>query len=702
MPREVQRSSGADRRVAAIACVSALAAAAAPAQTPERIDPIVVTATRSEERAFDLPVAIDSIDASVIQRGQLQVNLSESLSRVPGIVIQNRWNYAQDLQVSSRGFGARASFGTRGIRLFQDGIPATMPDGQGQTGSFSLVSAQKIEVLRGPFSTLYGNASGGVIAVFTEDGPQPPQAQAQLTGGSFGTWNTVAKVGGEARGINFVLAGNHFETEGFRDHSEASRDLLNAKLKFNVGDDTRVTLIGNSLYQPEAQDPLGLARAQWEADPRQVDPSALQFNTRKTVSQQQAGVAVEQRLAGDSVLRFTGYGGGRQIRQYLALRGDGLTSSGGVTDLDRDFGGIDARITTRFALGGTPLALTVGAAYDRQHERRRGFVNDNGDLGALRRDEDDTVHNSDGYAQLEWSPLSALSLLAGIRYSDVKFDSVDHYITTQNPDDSGSRAFSHTSPVAGVVWHAARDVNLYANYGEGFETPTFAELAYRQGGTGLNFALQPSVSRSAEIGVKAYVGSRHRVNVTAFHIDTDDEIVTDTATGGRTTFKNAGKTRRRGVEFEWEGSLAANLTAYAAYTYLSAKFASDITSGSPPVTVPAGSRLPGVPASSAYAELAWSRPEWAGLSAAVEVQYADKVYVNDRNSDAAPSYVIANVRIGLEQSAGAWTLREFLRVNNLADRNYVGSVIVGDTNGRFFEPAAGRNYLIGVSANVRF
>ncbi|HXU54433.1 MAG TPA: TonB-dependent receptor plug domain-containing protein, partial [Casimicrobiaceae bacterium] len=206
------------------AMLVALAAPVPPsarAQDVVRIDPLVITATRIEERAFDLPVAIDSIGAARIQQGQLQINLSESLSRVPGLVVQNRWNYAQDLQVSSRGFGARASFGVRGIRLYQDGIPATMPDGQGQTGSFSLASAQRIEILRGPFSTLYGNAAGGVVSIFSEDGPPTPTAQAQLVGGSYGTWNAIAKFGGEASGVNFSVTANHFATDGYRDHSEA-------------------------------------------------------------------------------------------------------------------------------------------------------------------------------------------------------------------------------------------------------------------------------------------------------------------------------------------------------------------------------------------------------------------------------------------------------------------------------------------------
>lgn len=691
------------RRAASLLAMAAvLLPDLASAQEVVRIDPLVITATRIEERAFDLPVAIDSLDSARIQQNQLQINLSESLSRVPGLVVQNRWNYAQDLQVSSRGFGARASFGVRGIRLYQDGIPATMPDGQGQTGSFSLASARRIEVLRGPFSTLYGNASGGVISIFTEDGPPTPTAQAELVGGSYGTWNAIAKFGGEERGFNFSAAANHFATNGYRDHSDASRDQFNAKFKFALDGDTRVTLIANTLYQPEAQDPLGLTRAQWQANPRQADAAATLFNTRKTVNQPQGGLSIERSIGADTTLRLITYAGQRAVRQYLALTGSGDTSSGGVTDLFSNFSGIDLRATTRFTLVGSPLTLTVGAAYDRQRQARKGFVNNNGALGDLRRDEDDSVRNQDVYAQAEWSPVDAVSLLAGARYSDVRFDSNDHYITATNPDDSGRVAFSHASPVGGLVWHAAEAVNVYGNWGEGFETPTFIELAYRNVGTGLNFALQPAISRSTEIGVKAYVAGMHRLNLAAFNTNTSNEIIVDASTGGRTTYKNAGRTRRRGVEAQWEGTIGGGFTAYAAYTYLSAKFVDDTTTGTPPLLVPAGARLPAVPANSAYAELAWARSEWSGFSTALEVQYADKLYVNERNTDAAPAYTVANVRAGFEQRVGTWTLREFARVNNIADRNYVGSVIVGDTNGRFFEPAAGRNYLVGASANVQF
>ncbi len=683
----------------------ALTALPVPAQTLPGgvavIDPITVTATRRAERAFDVPASVDTIDGDTLHDGQPQVNLSETLSRIPGVFAANRQNYAQDLQISSRGFGARAAFGVRGVRLYQDGIPVTMPDGQGQTGSFSLLSAARVEVLRGPFSALYGNASGGVISVFTEDPPATPLATLNGGGGSYGTGTAGAMIAGSAQRIGGVFAASEFRTDGYRDHSWARRDLTNAKLVLNATPDTRATLIVNTQYQPETQVPLRLNRAQWAANPRGVDAAAIQFNTRKTIDQQQAGAALDHRFNDALDLHVDAYGGERAIRQYLALSGAAPTSSGGVTDLDRDFGGVGARIVWHAQVLGRPIAVTFGADADRQHERRKGFVNNNGALGDLRRDEDVTVRSTHVYAQAEWDFAPRWSATAGIRTSTVRYTSVDHYITTQNPDDSGNQRFSDTSPVGGLVFHATENVNVYASYGEGFETPTFAELAYRSGGTGLNFALQPATSRATEIGAKFRLGDRHRAAVALFNVNTSNEIVTDAATGGRTTFKNAGKTRRRGAEASWDGHYRYGLQAHVALTWLRAEFVDAFTTGSPPVTVAAGARLPAVPAKQAYAELAWVPGRWSNLDTALEVQYVDKLYVNDRNSDAAPAYAVVNARLGFAQASGSATWREFVRVNNLFDRNYAGSVNVGDTNGRFFEPAPGRNWFVGASLDVR-
>jgi outer membrane receptor protein involved in Fe transport len=437
-----------------------LVAAAAFAQE----DAVVITATRVPQPSLEVPASVDRIYADEIREGRPQVNLSESLGRVPGIVVQNRQNYAQDLQISSRGFGARATFGVRGIRLIADGIPATMPDGQGQASTFALGSAERIEVLRGPFSALYGNAAGGVIVVDTEDPPEKPTIGADVMVGDFGTWRAGVLFGG----YNALLDASRFETDGYRDHSAARRDHYNAKLKFGLRPDTSLTIIGNQLRQPDTQDPLGLTRAQFEQNPQQAVPQAFIFNTRKTVYQEQIGATLSHRVSSSSTIQATVYGGSRWVEQYLGFAGSAPppTTSGGVVQLDRGYGGGALRFST-----GEVLRVSLGAEYDRMEERRKGFVNNNGVQGELRRNEDDSVWSTDFYAQAEWRFAERWSAHGGVRASRVEFESTDFFIVPGNPDDSGSRAYSATTPVAGLLYRYSKTVSLYGNLGRGFETP---------------------------------------------------------------------------------------------------------------------------------------------------------------------------------------------------------------------------------------
>ncbi|HYH40911.1 MAG TPA: TonB-dependent receptor, partial [Burkholderiales bacterium] len=343
----------------------------------------------------------------------------------------------------------------------------------------------------------------------------------------------------------------------------------------------------------------------------------------------------------------------------------------------------------------------VGFDYERMAERRRGFINNFGIAGALRRDEDDTVQSNDVYAQAEWRVHERVLLMSGMRHSRVRFRSEDFFIAPGNGDDSGAVRYVRTSPVAGVTFDASQDLKLYVNAGRGFETPTFAEIAYRAGtAPGLNFGLRPSISRHREAGAKLRLGQNHRATLAVFRIDVEDEIVVDTSGGGRNTFKNAAQTQRRGIELGWQGRWKA-FEAALAYTYLNAQFDQPFSSGATPTVVPAGRRLPGVPATTLYGEVVW-RDAATGFHAAAEARYNGRVYVDDANTDSAAPYVAANVRIGFEQRAKRLRFSQFLRVDNVFDREYIGSVIVADGNSRFFEPAPGRNWLAGVSAEVTF
>lgn len=676
-------------------------------------DAITVTGTRAERPSMEVPASIDRVEAEDIRFARPMVNLSESLGRVPGIVVQNRQNYAQDLQITSRGFGARSTFGVRGLRLIADGIPASFPDGQGQVSHFDLGSADSIEVLRGPFAVMYGNASGGVINLATESGGRYGEgrsaAGAEFSLGSFGTWRAGIKAGGRQGNVDWIVSTSHFHTDGYRDHSDADRAQLNARFGIALGSGSSLTLVANAFSSPDTQDPLGLTRALMAADPRQAVANAYVFDTRKTVSQNQLGAAYTQRLA-EWTVNAAVYGGHRDVRQYLAIplaTQAAATHSGGVIDLDRDYGGASIRFSRDATVLGRPVNINIGAEAERMSERRKGFINQLGSIAGLKRDEDDAVTATGIYAQAEWRFAERWIALTGVRGSRVEFKSDDYFIAPGNGDDSGRKTYSATTPAAGILYRLAPSTSLYANYGKGFETPTFAELAYRTPGTGagLNFNLAASRSRHLETGVKTLIGERLRLNAALFEIKTRDEIAIESNAGGRSTFKNVGSTRRNGFELGATASLPHGFDAALAWTRVEAKFLDTFTSvaGTPAatVTVPAGNYLPGVPRSTFYAELRW-RHAPSGFSAAIEYLHKSRVWVDDRNSDAADAASITNVAAGFTQLSGNWRFSEYLRVDNVNNRRYAGSVVVNDANLRFFEPAPGRNYVIGAQAKLEF
>ncbi len=693
------------------------------ADTPE-LSSIVVTATRVAESSMDLPVSVDRVDRQTIADGQLQVNLSEALITVPGVSVQSRQNYAQDLQLSIRGFGARSSFGVRGIRLYSDGIPGTMPDGQGQFSQFDLGSADHIEVLRGPFSALYGNSSGGVIAVFTEDAKP-----GRLLGGTaeYGTFNTqryALKTEGDDGTVNYVVDAAHFQTDGYRFHSSAERDNFNSKLRITTGETSRLTLVANVVETPSVQDPLGLTRAQLAADPRQAGTGALQFNTRKSLDQEQLGAVYDGKLSANDDLSALLYTGHRATTQFqaipLATQQNAPLYPGGVIDLDRAYWGVDVHVADAREIAGSPLQMVAGINYDDLAEARKGYLNYAGSTlgveGAVRRDEANHVDDFDQYVQAQWDPDTQWRLIAGVRNNLVEVSSHGH-IPSLDGADSSVR-FSAVNPVGGITFRASSAVNLYGSYGRGFETPTLNDLAYRSVDgslAGLNFGLKPARSDNYEAGIKA--GNDHlRANLAAFYIKTVDELAVLQNSGGRTVSQNIGETQRRGMELAADASWAGGFSGRLAYTYIRAvvgqAYASCIAAPCNPLahpggplpanykTVSAGSYLPAVPMNSLYAGLTW-RYAPMGFSTTLETQGRARIYVNDRNSDAAAGFWVANLRAGFEQETRHWRFSEFARLDNLAGRAYVGSVIVNETNSRFFEPAPGRTAYIMFYAALR-
>jgi len=659
---------------------------------------IVVSATRTRQSAFNVPGSIYSVTGREVSEANEQENLTESLRRVPGLDVQNRQDYAQGVRITSRGFGAQTAFGTRNVKILIDGIPATQPDGTGDSEVIDLGDVSRIEVLNGPFSVLYGNAAGGVIQVFSKDGPATPTLSGGLLAGSYGTWRASASYGGNQKfgtdgSFNYMMNASDFYSGGYRDHSAARRQQFYGKYRVTVDADTSYTLLVDGLNEPNSQDPGGLTAAQYHENPRQAGIGADRFDTRKTLRHFQFGFIVRHRFNANNSMQILVYDVDHSVLQYLPFTGSFAASGGGVVDLERKSGGVGGRFTHKDEIAGIPVTAVMGVDFGYEDQHRKGYVNDYGTIGALRRNEQDTARNIAEYAQIDADLTPKLIFDAGLRHSQDQFSVQDLYVTRALTNDTGSVTYGHTSLVAGVTYHMTPTTNLFADYGEGFETPTLDQLAYLPNGeAGFNSALVPTTSENYEAGIKSLLGSRTYLTLAGFHIHTSNQIVVSSSNNGRTAYANEGQTERNGVDASIDSFLPDHIELYGAYSLLKAYFADS------PI---AGKALPGVPAQRVYGEIDWHDPA-SGFYTSVNGQWQTRMYVDNQNSAYAAGYFTAGIAGGFKQEFGKFGFDEFARVNNIFNRTYVGAVVIAANNGEYYEPSPGRNFIIGATAKVRF
>lgn len=704
-------------RLAASCC--GLLQVPAPAWAEPTLPELTVTATRQPLRVHDTPAAISVVTGAQVRESGVGINLSEALGGVPGLTVLNRQNLAQDLQIGSRGFGARATFGVRGVRLYEDGIPLTMPDGQGQSSSFDLGAAQRIEVLRGPASALYGNASGGVISVFTADGPPVPQLSVTRTMSRDATQKTTVSASGQRGTLNYVLGLSQASTDGYRAHSRAAREQWHTKLGWAPSPTTRATLVASHTAMPDVQDPLGLTWEQWRANPSQAGTNALLYNTRKDIVHSQVGLVLDHQLDAHNRLHGMVYGGNRAATQWQAITQatqtrDAQVSAahpGGVIDLSRQFGGADLRYTHQGTVMSLPWQLTAGGNIDSLREQRLGFQNFDaqgslGVTGALRRDEINRADNRDVYLLNRLQLGEAWQASLGWRHGRVAFRSRDQYVVSGNGDDSGRMDFAASTPAGSLMWQINPDWQTYVSVGRSFETPTLNEVAYRSNdgsATGWNTGLRAARATHREWGSKFKSGRSHSGSVAVFDVRTDDEIAVQNNASGRATYQNVGHTRRQGVELEGLWQLQRQWRASLAATWTTAHYLDAFSSSSTGNTqvVSRGNKLPGLPQRVLQAEVIW-QPAGEPWHAALTWRHVGHIWANDVNDSAAPSASTASVRVAGRTLLGDWRLDALARIDNLLNAHTVGSVIVNEGQRRYFEPAPGRSATVGLTLSHAF
>jgi iron complex outermembrane receptor protein len=674
---------------------------------PYTLPPTTVSVTRTDIPLSKVPLSVHTVDRAEISRAKPTWGLDEALANVPGVFVANRYNFSQDQRISIRGFGARSAFAVRGIKILVDGIPQTLPDGQGQLTNLELGEVDHIEVLRGSASALYGNASGGVISIWTKPHDVARvNEEARFVAGRFDqrsgrSWNkwqstTSMRVGSGSA----LVTVSRLDYEGERDHSAAENRVLNARVQLPIGTRWSLALVTDVGDNPRADNPGSLTLAELNANRDTVPLLNRNRNAGKAVTQVQTGATLHRTMTNGGEAAFTIFGLTRDLTNPITTT---------YIDLSRVDYGARASVTYPLPVGALSHRLTAGFDFQRQRDNRKNFnyLNTPGDSAKA-----DTVRSLDQLEHVtEIGPFvqSALelsartTLTAGLRYDWVKFAVQDHLITTTppNPDDSGDRLMRAFSGSLGLAVNPSRRATLYGNIGSSFETPTTTELANSATGAGgFNPDLKPQQAWNYEIGARASLSERVGFTLAVFQADVRDALVPYELAAPRFYYRNAGSTRHRGVELSTDVAIVPNVSVHAVWTYADYRYRSyAFTTGTVLHTLD-GRALPGIPQHWLNLMVRAQPAAFRGAWAEVQQSYSSGYFVSDTLSTRADPWWATNVRVGWEGKAGSMRLAPFLGINNSFNHLYVSSVVINAARDRFYEPAPGRNVYVGLSVGA--
>lgn len=670
---------------------------------------IAVTVARVPERVGRLPAAIGLVDRTELRRGQATLGLDESLSILPGVYTANRYNFNLDQRLVIRGFGARSNFGLRGIKVLLDGVPQTLPDGQSQLTNVDYSDLERIEVLRGASSSLYGNASGGVVSLTTTPAAAEPFLQSvRAEAGSFGLFRMQARSSARRGATSGTLAVSHTALDGYRQHSATEFTQVNAGGSRLLGGATELSLRLRYTHAPRADNPGALTRAEALAQPESAAPNNILRDAGKDVWQGQLAAALRHHTARGE-LSATAFGVLRDLNNALSSPPPGGappgTPFGQYTTIDRGAAGIRLGADQRLGDGASAPRLLAGLDLQHMRDDRETFravsgIPDTTVLHQLER-----VTEVGPYVQVHWSPAAAVVLSGGARYDAVRFDVADRHLA-DGTDNSGRRTMSSLSGNLGASLVSDPRLSPYVTVSTSFETPTTTELANQPNATGgFNRELDPQRAVNYELGARGTLGPV-TYSAAGFLGRVRDAIVQYEEVSGRGYFTNAGRVKNDGLEIGVSGRIGHRLRLVGAYTYAAYRFDRyRVVRGSEVDTLD-GKRVPGVP--KAFVRLGLRAGPWGGLTLDADHTMASSIFANDANtlyvngwSRGGAGIVngvgagVTNLRLAWSGAAGGAWLQPFLGVNNLWDREYVSALTINGVGGRVFETAPARNWYLG-------
>lgn len=656
-----------------------------PAQTDStRLDTlrtITISATRLPTNSNTSPLAVSVLDGRYIREAQPQLTLQESLGAVPGVFMLNDANFAQDLRIAIRGFGARAAFGIRGIKLLLDGIPESAPDGQAQLDNLDLATVDRIEVLRGASSGLYGNASGGVISISSAPVPEQHFGYVRLTGGSFGFRQLHASGGGSFKNNGFQFSLSHLGLDGYRKHAAMRSTLANGQWAWTPDSSRQFKILLNYVNSPRADDPGALTLTQVDNDRRAAAATNLRYDAGESVQQGRIGLVFEKKWRKNQQIRLRGYSTWRDFENRLPFQ------NGGQAAFQRWFAGGGAQ----YDFLEKNWRFTTGVDLDRQADQRQRYDNLDGQRGQQSLDQQETFSSAGLYTLAEWMPAPRWTFSGGCRFDLVRL-AVDDFFESDGLQ-SGHSNYQRASPWGGLVLRLHRQLHVYANMSTNFETPTLAELSARPDNSGgFNEDLRPQRTLSAEAGLRGQWPLGFAWEVACFRAVTQDELSPYELIDfpGRTFYRNAGKTQRQGLELALRWLPLRGLELGLNYTWVAFTYRQYET----PAGNFSGRNLPGLPQHWGMAAVQYRHT--SGIFSKIQVRYSGRFFADDANAVPVDAYVLANFRLGYSRRH----LEIFLGTDNVLGTRYFNNIRLNAGGGRFYEPGSGTWFFGGVAWRI--
>ncbi len=650
----------------------------------KELEPVTISSSRFITKDIQTPLSVTVIDQSRLQIGQSKISLFESLGAIPGVFAMNSENFAQDLRISIRGFGARASFGIRGIKIISDGIPESIPDGTAKVGNLDVGTMERIEVIKGPSSGLYGNASGGVISIFSENA-KDNFAEIQANIGAYGLQRYQFKTGQGIGKFMYFISASRLLSTGYRDHSSIERNFLNGKIVYNFTDKNKLTFLANYIDSPRAEDAGALIQSEIDKNRQQARPQNITFDASETFRQKRIALIYDHIFNAKHQINTRVFYLNRDFGNKQALQASGQIA------FNRDFsgGGFNYQFTTK------NYRLNTGLDLENQQDNRQRFDNLAGEKGTLRLDQVEEFRNIGVFLLQEFTIIPKLKLSINTRFDDIRLQITDKFLSDGN--QSATQSFRRFSPMAGLSFSPTLSTAVFANVSTNFETPSLNELSNNPTGLGgFNPDLNPQKSRNYEVGYKGIFGKKFRADISIFYIEVEDEIVPYQLTNqvGRTYFRNAGLSERKGLEMGFTYKVRSGLTTYFNYTYSDFQYKSyQTTTGKFD-----GNMLPGIPKHNIYGEIRYF-PR-IGIYAIAQIRSISKLYADDANLTINNSYATVNLRVGYRKQLKNLVIEPFIGVNNLFNEIYNANIQINATANRYFEPASGSFIFGGLTVRV--